>query len=83
MSCTTDRNLVTIIELLGCLAIEANSGNATRWFVKLYYCNCTLIFILLSDGKQIGLKERLFGAIGTIKMPLTPFDSIGPPAESE
>jgi len=43
----------------------------------------TLILILLSEGKQTGLKERLFGAIGTIKMPFTPFESIGPPAESE
>ncbi len=36
-----------------------------------------------SEGKQIGLKDKLLGAIGTISMPLTPFCIIGPPAESE
>ena len=51
--------------------------------MKLYYRISTLILNLLSEGKQIGLNERLLGAIGTIKMPLTPFDNIGPPAERE
>ena len=83
MGCAAYRNLVIVSELLGCLTIEAYCSNATRWFVKLYYCISTLILNLLSEGKQIGLKERLLGAIGTIKMPLTPFDSIGPPAERE
>ena len=36
-----------------------------------------------SEGKHIGRKERLFGAIGTIKIPLTPFCKIGPPADNE
>ena len=31
----------------------------------------------------MGLNERLFGAIGVIKILLTPFCIIGPPAESE
>ena len=83
MSCATYRNLVIVGELLGRLTIKAYSRNATGWFVKLYYRIRTLILNLLSEGKQIGLKERLLGAIGTIKMPLTPFDSIGPPAERE
>lgn len=33
------------------------------------------------DGKQIGLKERLYGAIGTISMQFTPLEIIGPPAD--
>ncbi len=36
-----------------------------------------------SDGKHIGLNERLFGAIGVIKILLTPFCIIGPPADNE
>lgn len=36
-----------------------------------------------SEGKQIGLKERLFGAMGVIRMLLTPFCIIGPPADRE
>jgi hypothetical protein len=36
-----------------------------------------------SEGKQMGRKERLLGAIGTTKIPLTPFCRIGPPAERE
>lgn len=39
--------------------------------------------IYASDGRQIGLNERLFGAIGVIRMLLTPFCIIGPPADSE
>ncbi len=35
------------------------------------------------DGKQIGLKLRLFGEIGTINIPLIPLSSIGPPADKE
>lgn len=31
----------------------------------------------------MGLKERLFGAIGVIKILLTPFCIIGPPADKE
>jgi hypothetical protein len=44
---------------------------------------CTLIVTSESEGIQIGLKERLLGAIGVIKIELTPFCMIGPPAESE
>ena len=36
-----------------------------------------------SEGRQIGRKERLLGAMGVISMLLTPFCMIGPPAESE
>lgn len=41
------------------------------------------IFILIteSEGRQIGLKERLFGAIGTNMILLTPFNTTGPPAD--
>ena len=35
------------------------------------------------EGRQIGRKDKLFGDMGTIKIPLTPFSIIGPPAESE
>ncbi len=35
------------------------------------------------EGRQIGRKERLFGEIGTMRMPLTPFYRMGPPAERE
>jgi hypothetical protein len=31
----------------------------------------------------MGRKDKLFGAIGVIKMLLTPFDMIGPPADNE
>lgn len=31
----------------------------------------------------MGLKERLLGAIGTIRIPFTPFWRSGPPADSE
>lgn len=83
MSCSANRNFVIVCELLGCLTIEANSCSAARGFMELYNGISTLILILLSEGKQTGLKERLFGAMGTIKMPFTPFESIGPPAERE
>lgn len=36
-----------------------------------------------SDGRQIGRNDRLFGAIGVIRILLTPFCIIGPPADSE
>lgn len=36
-----------------------------------------------SDGKQIGLNDRLFGAMGVIRMLFTPFCIIGPPADNE
>lgn len=35
------------------------------------------------DGRQMGLNERLFGAIGVSRILLTPFCMMGPPAESE
>ena len=33
-------------------------------------------------GKHIGLKDKLWGAIGTIIILLTPFCMIGPPADN-
>lgn len=36
-----------------------------------------------SAGIQIGRNDRLFGAIGTIRIPFTPHDTIGPPADNE
>lgn len=36
-----------------------------------------------SEGRQIGLKERLFGAIGVMSILLIPFCIIGPPADRE
>jgi hypothetical protein len=54
------------------------------WIAKrrLYKKN-TFIEIYVSDGTHIGLNDRLFGAIGVIKILLIPFCIIGPPAESE
>lgn len=43
--------------------------------------NCKTILAL--EGKQIGRKDKLFGAIGTIKIPLTPLVRRGPPADKE
>lgn len=43
----------------------------------------TFMVISVSEGRQIGLKLRLFGAIGVISMLLTPFCMIGPPADRE
>ena len=37
--------------------------------------------ILQDEGKQIGLNDKLFGAMGTINILLTPFCTIGPPAD--
>ncbi len=34
------------------------------------------------DGRQIGRKDKLLGAIGTNIILFTPFSTIGPPAES-
>jgi hypothetical protein len=42
---------------------------------------CTLIFITAFGGRQMGRNDRLFGAIGTRSMLLTPFRTTGPPAE--
>jgi hypothetical protein len=39
--------------------------------------------ISVSDGTQIGLNDKLLGAIGVIKMLFTPFCIIGPPADNE
>ena len=36
-----------------------------------------------SEGKQIGLNERLLGAMGVIRILLIPFCMIGPPADNE
>lgn len=36
-----------------------------------------------SDGRQIGRKERLLGAMGVMRMLLMPFCMMGPPAERE
>lgn len=35
------------------------------------------------DGRQIGRKDKLFGEMGTIRMPLTSLPRMGPPAERE
>ena len=51
--------------------------------MQLNHVRITRILILQLEGKQIGRKERLLGAIGTMRMPLTPFWRIGPPADSE
>lgn len=39
--------------------------------------------MMQSDGKHIGRNDRLFGAIGVIRILLTPFSIIGPPADRE
>lgn len=36
-----------------------------------------------SDGRHIGLNERLLGAMGVMSMLLIPFCMIGPPADNE
>ncbi len=36
-----------------------------------------------SEGRQIGRKDKLFGAIGVMRMLFTPFCMIGPPADNE
>ena len=51
--------------------------------MELCYLIFTLTFIDAVEGRQIGLNDKLFGDIGTIKIPLTPFYNMGPPAESE
>jgi hypothetical protein len=48
----------------------------------LHYKN-TLIVIVAVEGRQIGLKERLLGEIGTIRIPFTSFSMMGPPADNE
>lgn len=37
--------------------------------------------IVQEDGKQIGRKDKLLGAIGTIRILFTPLWTIGPPAD--
>ena len=51
--------------------------------MELLYHKNTLIVIVAVEGKQIGLKERLLGEIGTMRIPLTSFSMMGPPADSE
>lgn len=36
-----------------------------------------------SEGRQMGRNERLFGAMGVIRILLIPFCMIGPPADNE
>jgi hypothetical protein len=43
----------------------------------------TFILISQSEGRHIGLNDKLFGAIGVIIRLLTPLDIIGPPADNE
>lgn len=43
----------------------------------------TLIVIVELEGTQMGLKDRLLGAIGTSRMPLMPFNITGPPHDNE
>lgn len=42
----------------------------------------TFIFILELDGRHIGLNDKLFGAMGTNKIVLTPLRTTGPPADN-
>jgi len=51
--------------------------------MKLLQYKNTLIVIVAVEGRQIGLKERLLGEIGTMRIPLTSFSIIGPPADNE
>ena len=77
-------NLIANLKIEILLSIVTHKSTATRFRWKLINeIKITLMVISESDGKQIGLKERLFGAIGVIRMLLTPFCIIGPPADSE
>lgn len=49
----------------------------------MYDIASTFMVIYESDGKHIGRNDKLLGAIGVIKILLTPFCMIGPPAERE
>lgn len=78
-----DHDLVLKTEFLRSLPIVTDVGETSRVPVQLHNNKCTLIRISQSDGKQIGLKDRLFGAMGTTRIPFTPFCKMGPPAERE
>ena len=70
-------------EIVGTLPIVAHVSLTAGIFVQLNNTEDTLTFISQSEGKHIGLNDKLLGAIGTTKIPLTPFWRMGPPAESE
>lgn len=78
-----DDDLVLEVEVLGGLPIVADYSCGSRDFVKLGKIRMTFMRISQSEGKQMGLKERLLGAMGTIRIPFTPFWRRGPPADSE
>ena len=71
------------VEVLGGLAVVADYGRGSGYLVELSKATMTLMRISQSEGKQIGLKERLLGAMGTMRIPFTPFWRSGPPADSE
>lgn len=66
--------------------IDCPSNDAKHaYFDSLFNSNIqtiTFIFITDVDGKQIGLKLRLFGAKGTSMMLFTPLRTTGPPADN-
>lgn len=61
------------IEVLGGLAVVADYGCRSGYLVELSEERRTLMRISQSEGKQMGRKERLFGAMGTMRIPFTPF----------
>ena len=61
------------VKVLGGLAVVADDGCRSGNLVQLHKGKNTFMRISQSEGKQIGLKERLLGAMGTIRIPLTPF----------
>lgn len=60
-------------EIVGTLPIVAHVSLTAGIFVQLNNTEDTLTFISQSEGKHIGLNDKLLGAIGTTKIPLTPF----------
>jgi hypothetical protein len=83
MGSSSDYQLVLEVEGFSRLPVVTYDSSAARELVELNQKLFTLILISQFEGKQMGRKERLLGAMGTIMMPFTPFCRIGPPAESE
>jgi len=70
-------------QLLDGLPVVAYVSLAPRTLVQLNRRYHTLTVMVAVEGRQMGLKDRLFGEIGTMRIPLTPLSKMGPPADRE
>ena len=65
------------------LSVVTGIGLTPRTGIELDYDCVTLIVMVEVEGRQMGRKERLLGEMGTMSIPLTSLNKIGPPADKE